>query len=67
MIRLNTIILVILLCNLLSGCGQKGALRHAEKNSLEIDKAYKKQATNNLASSSSKSLELLSTEEKRDQ
>ncbi|MFT5451344.1 MAG: putative small lipoprotein YifL [Enterobacterales bacterium] len=41
MIKLNSIILVILVSCLLSGCGQKGALRQAEKNNLEIDQAYK--------------------------
>ena len=47
MIKLNAFILIILLSllsSLLSGCGQKGALRQADKKSLEIDQAYEKQA-----------------------
>jgi len=45
MIKLHTFILMTLFSCLLSGCGQKGALRHAEKNTIEIDQAYQKQHT----------------------
>ncbi|MFT5520362.1 MAG: putative small lipoprotein YifL [Enterobacterales bacterium] len=67
MIKLNTIILIILLSSLLSGCGQKGALRHAENSSLEIDQAYKKQAAKKPINSSTKSLEESSIEKESDQ
>ena len=67
MIKLNSIILIILSCSLLSGCGQKGALRHAENNSLEIDQAYKKQAAKKPANSSTKSLEESSIVKESDQ
>lgn len=67
MIKLKTFILIILFGGLLSGCGQKGALRHAEKNSLEIDQAYKKQSAKKPANSSTKSPEEAPTEKESDQ
>ena len=63
MIKLHTFILIILFSSLLSGCGQKGALRHVGKNSLEIDQAYKKQDTKVQEISSVKSLEQKSSSE----
>ena len=68
MIKLNTFILTILFSSLLSGCGQKGALRHAEKNNLEIDQAYNKQAVKKPIISTTKiELKESSTEKESDQ
>jgi hypothetical protein len=64
MIRLNTIILIILFSSFVSGCGQKGALRQAEKRNLDIDKPYKKQINNSPSRSNTTTLDLSSTENK---
>jgi hypothetical protein len=67
MIKLNIIIFILLLSSLLIGCGQKVALRQADKNSLEIDQAYKNQTAKKTENPTIKPLIESSIEKESDQ